>query len=126
MNEGVIEEVGSPLQGTEERERFEQALLPHLDAAYNLARSSSARPARPEAARGEECVLCPGRRTLPTTLTDINHPTRPTLTLNQACKLLQLAVIEVGNGPEGHPRMRKSVHVITFSCHPSGRRFGAG
>jgi RNA polymerase sigma factor (sigma-70 family) len=26
------------LQGTEERERFEQALLPHLDAAYNLAR----------------------------------------------------------------------------------------
>jgi RNA polymerase sigma factor (sigma-70 family) len=26
------------LQGAEERERFEQALLPHLDAAYNLAR----------------------------------------------------------------------------------------
>jgi RNA polymerase sigma-70 factor, ECF subfamily len=26
------------LKGTEERERFEQALLPHLDAAYNLAR----------------------------------------------------------------------------------------
>jgi RNA polymerase sigma-70 factor (ECF subfamily) len=26
------------VQGTEERERFEQALLPHLDAAYNLAR----------------------------------------------------------------------------------------
>ena len=38
MNEGVIEGVGSPLQGTEERERFEHALLPHLDAAYNLAR----------------------------------------------------------------------------------------
>src|ERR1700758_445665 len=31
-------EVESPLQGAEERERFEQALLPHLDAAYNLAR----------------------------------------------------------------------------------------
>ena len=28
----------TPLQSTEERERFEQALLPHLDAAYNLAR----------------------------------------------------------------------------------------
>ena len=28
----------TPLQGAEERERFEQALLPHLDAAYNLAR----------------------------------------------------------------------------------------
>jgi RNA polymerase sigma factor (sigma-70 family) len=28
----------TPLQGTDERERFEQALLPHLDAAYNLAR----------------------------------------------------------------------------------------
>jgi RNA polymerase sigma factor (sigma-70 family) len=28
----------SPLQGVEERERFERALLPHLDAAYNLAR----------------------------------------------------------------------------------------
>src|SRR5437764_6503454 len=27
-----------PLQGAEERERFEQVLLPHLDAAYNLAR----------------------------------------------------------------------------------------
>jgi RNA polymerase sigma factor (sigma-70 family) len=27
-----------PLQGADERERFEQALLPHLDAAYNLAR----------------------------------------------------------------------------------------
>jgi RNA polymerase sigma-70 factor (ECF subfamily) len=26
------------LQGADERERFEQALLPHLDAAYNLAR----------------------------------------------------------------------------------------
>jgi RNA polymerase sigma-70 factor (ECF subfamily) len=26
------------LQGAEERKRFEQALLPHLDAAYNLAR----------------------------------------------------------------------------------------
>jgi RNA polymerase sigma-70 factor (ECF subfamily) len=26
------------LQGTDERERFERALLPHLDAAYNLAR----------------------------------------------------------------------------------------
>jgi RNA polymerase sigma factor (sigma-70 family) len=31
-------EVESPLQGADERERFEQALLPHLDAAYNLAR----------------------------------------------------------------------------------------
>src|SRR5262249_17329687 len=28
----------TPLQGAEERERFGQALLPHLDAAYNLAR----------------------------------------------------------------------------------------
>ena len=28
----------SPLQGAEERERFGQVLLPHLDAAYNLAR----------------------------------------------------------------------------------------
>jgi DNA-directed RNA polymerase specialized sigma24 family protein len=28
----------TPLQGAEERERFEQALLPHMDAAYNLAR----------------------------------------------------------------------------------------
>ena len=27
-----------PLQRADERERFEQALLPHLDAAYNLAR----------------------------------------------------------------------------------------
>jgi RNA polymerase sigma-70 factor (ECF subfamily) len=27
-----------PLQGADERKRFEQALLPHLDAAYNLAR----------------------------------------------------------------------------------------
>ncbi len=27
-----------PLKGADERERFEQALLPHLDAAYNLAR----------------------------------------------------------------------------------------
>ena len=26
------------MQGADERERFEQALLPHLDAAYNLAR----------------------------------------------------------------------------------------
>jgi RNA polymerase sigma factor (sigma-70 family) len=26
------------VQGTEERERFERTLLPHLDAAYNLAR----------------------------------------------------------------------------------------
>ena len=26
------------MRGTEERERFEQALLPHLDAAFNLAR----------------------------------------------------------------------------------------
>ncbi len=26
------------MQGAEERERFERALLPHLDAAYNLAR----------------------------------------------------------------------------------------
>jgi RNA polymerase sigma factor (sigma-70 family) len=38
LNEGVNAEVESPLQGAEERERFEQALLPHLDAAYNLAR----------------------------------------------------------------------------------------
>jgi RNA polymerase sigma-70 factor (ECF subfamily) len=28
----------TPLKGAEERERFEQALLPHLNAAYNLAR----------------------------------------------------------------------------------------
>jgi RNA polymerase sigma factor (sigma-70 family) len=28
----------TPVQGADERERFEQALLPHLDAAYNLAR----------------------------------------------------------------------------------------
>src|SRR5262249_38484071 len=28
----------TPLQGAEERERFGQAVLPHLDAAYNLAR----------------------------------------------------------------------------------------
>ncbi len=28
----------TPLRGDDERERFEQALLPHLDAAYNLAR----------------------------------------------------------------------------------------
>ena len=28
----------TPLQGTDDREKFEQALLPHLDAAYNLAR----------------------------------------------------------------------------------------
>jgi RNA polymerase sigma factor (sigma-70 family) len=28
----------TPLQGSDERERFEQALVPHLDAAYNLAR----------------------------------------------------------------------------------------
>ena len=26
------------MQGVDERERFEHALLPHLDAAYNLAR----------------------------------------------------------------------------------------
>src|SRR5437899_12730506 len=31
-------EMESPVRGAEERERFEQALLPHLDAAYNLAR----------------------------------------------------------------------------------------
>ena len=30
--------VATPLQGAEERERFERTLLPHLDAAYNLAR----------------------------------------------------------------------------------------
>jgi RNA polymerase sigma-70 factor (ECF subfamily) len=30
--------VEAPLRGTKEREPFEQALLPHLDAAYNLAR----------------------------------------------------------------------------------------
>jgi RNA polymerase sigma factor (sigma-70 family) len=29
---------GTPLQGAEDRQRFEQSLLPHLDAAYNLAR----------------------------------------------------------------------------------------
>jgi RNA polymerase sigma factor (sigma-70 family) len=28
----------TPLQGADDRERFEQALLTHLDAAYNLAR----------------------------------------------------------------------------------------
>ena len=28
----------TPLQGADERERFEQAVLPHLNAAYNLAR----------------------------------------------------------------------------------------
>ena len=28
----------TPLQGSDERERLEQALVPHLDAAYNLAR----------------------------------------------------------------------------------------
>jgi RNA polymerase sigma-70 factor (ECF subfamily) len=28
----------TPLQGADERERFERTLLPHLDAAYNLAR----------------------------------------------------------------------------------------
>jgi RNA polymerase sigma factor (sigma-70 family) len=28
----------TPLKGADDRERFEQALLPHLDAAYNLAR----------------------------------------------------------------------------------------
>jgi RNA polymerase sigma factor (sigma-70 family) len=28
----------TPLKGADERERFEQALLPHMDAAYNLAR----------------------------------------------------------------------------------------
>ena len=28
----------TPLQGADERERFELAFLPHLDAAYNLAR----------------------------------------------------------------------------------------
>jgi RNA polymerase sigma factor (sigma-70 family) len=28
----------TPLQGADERERIEHALLPHLDAAYNLAR----------------------------------------------------------------------------------------
>jgi RNA polymerase sigma-70 factor (ECF subfamily) len=30
--------VATPLQRAEERERFERTLLPHLDAAYNLAR----------------------------------------------------------------------------------------
>ena len=38
MLRALNEEVKSPLQGADERERFEQALLPHLDAAYNLAR----------------------------------------------------------------------------------------
>jgi RNA polymerase sigma-70 factor (ECF subfamily) len=38
ISEGVIKEVESPLQPAEERERFEQTLLPHLNAAYNLAR----------------------------------------------------------------------------------------
>src|SRR4051812_19621182 len=28
----------TPLRGADERERFDQAVLPHLDAAYNLAR----------------------------------------------------------------------------------------
>jgi RNA polymerase sigma-70 factor (ECF subfamily) len=28
----------TPLRGADERERFEQTVLPHLDAAYNLAR----------------------------------------------------------------------------------------
>jgi RNA polymerase sigma factor (sigma-70 family) len=28
----------TPLKGADDRERFEQALLPHMDAAYNLAR----------------------------------------------------------------------------------------
>jgi len=28
----------TPLQGADDRERFEHALLPHLDSAYNLAR----------------------------------------------------------------------------------------
>jgi RNA polymerase sigma-70 factor (ECF subfamily) len=32
------DEVGLPLKGAEERARFEQVVLPHLDAAYNLAR----------------------------------------------------------------------------------------
>ncbi len=30
--------VGTPLQAADDRQRFEQALLPHLSAAYNLAR----------------------------------------------------------------------------------------
>jgi RNA polymerase sigma factor (sigma-70 family) len=30
--------VATPLQGAEERERFERTFLPYLDAAYNLAR----------------------------------------------------------------------------------------
>src|SRR5271156_3952464 len=29
---------GMPVQATDERRRFEEAILPHLDAAYNLAR----------------------------------------------------------------------------------------
>jgi RNA polymerase sigma-70 factor (ECF subfamily) len=35
---GVIKAGEKGLQGAEERARFEQALLPHLGAAYNLAR----------------------------------------------------------------------------------------
>jgi hypothetical protein len=32
-----------------------------------------------------------------------SHPARPTLTLYQADELLQLALVEVGDGPERHP-----------------------
>ena len=38
QEDGVNTLEGTPLRGADERERFEQALLPHMDAAYNLAR----------------------------------------------------------------------------------------
>jgi RNA polymerase sigma factor (sigma-70 family) len=38
LGDGVNEVGRNALQGADERERFEQAVLPHLDAAYNLAR----------------------------------------------------------------------------------------
>ena len=38
MGDGVNELGRNALQGADEREQFEQAVLPHLDAAYNLAR----------------------------------------------------------------------------------------
>jgi RNA polymerase sigma-70 factor (ECF subfamily) len=38
MEDGLDHEGRTPLPGADERERFERDLLPHLDAAYNLAR----------------------------------------------------------------------------------------
>jgi RNA polymerase sigma factor (sigma-70 family) len=38
LGDGVNEVGRNALQGADERERFEQAVLPHLDAAFNLAR----------------------------------------------------------------------------------------